>query len=103
MLTSPEERAAYQRVHAALGRLGRLVQEELGGAEYQVRLTSGFRLKKRSPRRDPQGLWFAVYRRQNAKESMANHTKSWTQSEDFPSLRRSIENQKLPTRLIPAT
>jgi hypothetical protein len=69
---SSEERAAYERVHAALGRLGRLVQEELGGAEYEVRLTSGFHLKSGVRGAIPKDLWFGVYRRQNAKEFLGN-------------------------------
>jgi hypothetical protein len=69
---SSEERAAYERVHAALGRLGRLVQEELGGAEYEVRLTSGFHLKSGVRGAIPKDLWFGVYRRQNAREFLGN-------------------------------
>jgi hypothetical protein len=59
-------------VHAALGRLGRLVQEELGGAEYDVRLTSGFHLKSGVRGAIPKDLWFGVYRRQNATEFLGN-------------------------------
>lgn len=69
---SSEERAAYERVYAALGRLGRLVQEQLGGAEYEVRLTSGFHLKSGVRGAIPKDLWFGVYRRLNATEFLGN-------------------------------
>ncbi|MDN4984296.1 DUF3578 domain-containing protein [Bradyrhizobium sp. WYCCWR 13022] len=69
---SSEESAAYERVHAALGRLGRLVQEELGDAEYEVRLTSGFHLKSGVRGAIPKDLWFGVYRKQNATEFLGN-------------------------------
>lgn len=69
---SPEEHAAYERVHAALGRLGRLVQEELGADEYEVRVTSGFHLKSGVRGAIPKDLWFGVYRRQNATNFLGN-------------------------------
>ncbi|NOJ39980.1 MrcB family domain-containing protein [Bradyrhizobium australiense] len=69
---SSEERAAYERVHAALGRLGRAVQEELGSADYDVRLTSGFHLKSGVRGANPKDLWFGVYRRENAAEFLGN-------------------------------
>ncbi|UQD70486.1 DUF3578 domain-containing protein [Bradyrhizobium japonicum] len=69
---SSEERAAYERVHAALGQLGRIVQEELGAADYDLRLTSGFHLRSGVRGALPKDLWFGVYRRQNATEFLGN-------------------------------
>jgi len=69
---SPEEHAAYERVHVALGRLARIVQEELGADEYEVRLTSGFNLKSGVRGAIPKDLWFGVYRRQNATSFLGN-------------------------------
>jgi hypothetical protein len=69
---STEERAAYERIHAALGKLGQLVKQELGGDDYDVRLTSGFHLQSGVRGAIPKDLWFGVYRRENAQDFLGN-------------------------------
>ena len=69
---STEEHAAYERVHTALGRLGLLVKDELGGTDYEVRLTSGFHLQSGVRGAVPKDLWFGVYRQENAREFLGN-------------------------------
>ena len=69
---SSEEHAAYERVHAALGRLGLLVKNELGRTNYEVRLTSGFHLQSGIRGGVPKDLWFGVYRQENVREFLGN-------------------------------
>lgn len=69
---SPEERGAYERVHSALGQLARMVQEELGPADYDCRLTSGFHLQSGVRGAIPKDLWFGVFRRENATAFLGN-------------------------------
>jgi hypothetical protein len=69
---SPEEHAAYERVHVALGKLGRMAIDELGGADYEVRLTSGFHLQSGVRGAIPKDLWFGVFRRENAQAFLGN-------------------------------
>jgi hypothetical protein len=71
---SSEERAAYERVHTTLGRLGHLVKDELGGTDYDVRLTSGFHLQSGVRGAVPKDLWFGVFRRENAKEFLGTRS-----------------------------
>lgn len=65
---SEEERSAYQRIHAALDGLARIVVDELGGpADYVVKLTSGFHPEAGVRGYKPKDLWFGVYHRENAR------------------------------------
>jgi 5-methylcytosine-specific restriction enzyme MrcB-like protein len=70
---SDEERGAHQRVHAALGQLGQIAVDELGGArDYVLKLTSGFHPNSGVRGGKPKDLWFGVYRKENEKHFLGN-------------------------------
>jgi hypothetical protein len=70
---SDEERAAYQRVHAALDQLGLTAVDELGGTrDYARKLTSGFHPNSGVRGGKPKDLWFGVYRKENEDRFLCN-------------------------------
>ncbi len=70
---SPEEKAAYKRVHEVLRQLGETAVEELGGArDYVLKLTSGFHPNSGIRGGKPKDLWFGIYRRENEKPFLGN-------------------------------
>jgi hypothetical protein len=70
---SDDERAAHERVHAALRQLGQIVVDELGGArDYVLKLTSGFHPASGVRGGKPKDLWFGVYRKENETPFLGN-------------------------------
>ena len=70
---SDDERAAHQRVHAALAQLGQIGVEELGGArDYVLKLTSGFHPASGVRGGKPKDLWFGIYRKENEERFLGN-------------------------------
>jgi hypothetical protein len=70
---SDEERTAHQRVHTALGQLGEIAVDELGGArDYVLKLTSGFHPNSGVRGGKPKDLWFGVYRKENETHFLGN-------------------------------
>ena len=63
---APQELLNYRHLHRVLGRLGKLVADELGKAdEYEVKLTSGFTPVSGVRGAIPKDVWVAVFRREN--------------------------------------
>ncbi|MER8491704.1 DUF3578 domain-containing protein [Mesorhizobium australicum] len=70
---SDDEKAAYRRVHNALGHLGQVALSELGGSrDYVLKLTSGFHPASGVRGAKPKDLWFGVYRRENETSYVGN-------------------------------
>ena len=70
---SDQERAAYQRTHAALGQLGQLAVSELNGTrDYALKLTSGFHPVSGIRGGKPKDLWFGIYRKENESHFLGN-------------------------------
>jgi hypothetical protein len=70
---SAEERAAYKRVHDALGQFGAIAVEELGGPrDYVLKLTSGFHPNSGVRGAKPKDLWFGIYRKENEERFLGN-------------------------------
>ena len=67
----PEERAAYERINAALQALGNTAVQALGD-EYTLRLTSGFNIQAGVRGSQPKDLWFGVYPTEN-QEAFVGH------------------------------
>lgn len=65
---SDDQRAAYQRVHASLERLGSLVRSKLGSSDFSLKLTSGFTPNSGVRGYLPKDLWFAVSNMRNETE-----------------------------------
>jgi len=63
-----DERAAYQRVHTSLAKLGALVQAKLGSGDFSLKLTSGFYPNSGVRGYLPKDLWFAVSNVRNEAE-----------------------------------
>src|SRR5262245_5014290 len=63
---SDNERAAYRRVHAALGELGQIAVDELGGPrDYVRKLTSSFHPDSGVSGGKPKALWLGTYPQRN--------------------------------------
>ncbi|MFA4951365.1 MrcB family domain-containing protein [Brevundimonas sp.] len=60
-----DELHGYQRIHKALGQLGGVVLEMLGGSGFQVSLTSGYTPQSGVRGYIPKDLWFGVYAKAN--------------------------------------
>ncbi len=68
---SGNEREAYQRVHAAIRELGKVVNEQLGNG-YTLKLTSGFSPYSGVRGAQPKDLWFGIFPTENEDEFVGN-------------------------------
>lgn len=68
---SPGDRAAYERITAALQVLGRAVADRLG-PDYTLKLTSGFAVQSGVRGAQPKDLWFGIFPTENVESFLGN-------------------------------
>jgi len=68
---SSEESSAYQRIHTAVGQLGRAVADKLGPG-YTLKLTSGYAVQSGVRGAQPKDIWFGVFPTENKDAFVGN-------------------------------